>query len=129
MRVAASDLPPPRSSYADFARWQHEMVAGEEGERHWEYWRHQLAGPLPVLDLPTDFARPAVRSYQGAVKHFYLDPTLTGAIVALGESRGTSLYTTLLAAFQVLLGRYERPGRHHRRLPGGGTNAPGSRRI
>ncbi len=59
-----------------------------------------------MLDLPTDFARPPVQSYQGAVKHFYLDPTLTRAIVALGESRGISLYTTLLAAFQVFLGRY-----------------------
>ena len=63
------------SSYADFVRWQHDMVAGQEGERHWAYWRQQLAGPLPVLDFPTDFARPAVQSYQGAVKHFYLDPT------------------------------------------------------
>jgi len=102
----SGELPPPVSSYAKFARWQHEMVAGLEGERHWEYWRHQLARPLPVLDLPTDFARPAVQSYQGAVKHFYLDPTLTRALIALGESHGASLYTVLLAAFQALLARY-----------------------
>src|SRR5262249_29604941 len=78
----------------------------EEGERHWAYWRQQLACPLPVLDLSSDRPRPLVRSFQGATKHFYLDPALTRQIVALGESRGTSLYTTLLAAFQVLLGRY-----------------------
>ena len=102
----SGDLPPPISSYRDFARWQHEMVAGVEGERHWEYWREQLARPLPVLDLPTDFARPAVQSYRGAVKHYELDPTLTRAIIALGESHGASLYTVLLAAFQALLARY-----------------------
>src|SRR5207302_8619472 len=37
-------LPPPRSRYADFARWQHAMLASEEGERHWSHWRRQLAG-------------------------------------------------------------------------------------
>ena len=102
----AGDLPAPTSSSTDFARWQHAMVAGEEGERHWAYWRQQLAGPLPVLDLPIDFVRPAARSYRGAVKHFYLDANLTRAVVDLGASRGVSLYTTLLAAFQVLVGRY-----------------------
>ena len=54
---------------------------------------------------PTSPGRPS-RATEGAVKHFYLDPTLTRAIVALGESRGASLYTTLLAAFQVFLGRF-----------------------
>ena len=98
-------LSPPRSRYADFTHWQHAMVAGEEGERHWAYWRQQLSGPLPVLDLPSDFARPSVRSFQGATKHVYLDPEITRGIVALGESLGISLYTTLLAAFQVFLGR------------------------
>ena len=101
----AGDLPAPTSSCADFARWQHAMVAGEEGERHWDYWRQQLAEPLPSLDLPIDFVRPAVRSYQGAIKHFHLDADLTRAVVALGESRGASLFMTLLAAFQAFLGR------------------------
>ena len=101
----ASDLSIPRSRYADFTRWQHTMVAGEEGERHWDYWRQQLSGPLPVLELPADFARPAVRSYAGATKHYYLDSEVTRGIVNLCDSLGVSLYTTLLAAFQVFLGR------------------------
>ncbi len=99
------DLPAPVASCTDFARWQHAMVAGEEGELHWGYWRQQLRGTLPVLDLPTDFVRPSVRSYRGAVKYFHLDADLTRAIVELGDSRGASLFMTLLAAFQVLLGR------------------------
>jgi amino acid adenylation domain-containing protein len=99
------DRPPPRLRYADFARWQHKMVAGEEGQRHWAYWRERLAGPLPVLDLPADHPRPTVRSYSGAVRHFDLDPSLTRGLISLGESRGASLYATLLAALQVFLGR------------------------
>ena len=79
------------------------MVAGEEGERHWAYWENQLAGPLPVLDLPTDFPRPAPQSFRGATRHFDLEPELTAEILALCEARGVSLYAALLAAFQVLL--------------------------
>ena len=118
-------LPTPRSCYADFARWQHKMLASDEGERHWAYWRDQLAGTLPVLDLPTDFTRPPVQSYRGRVQHFYLDPTLTEAIVALSEARGASLYTTLLAAFQVLLARFS--GQHDIVVgtPAAGRTRPG----
>ena len=60
------DPPSPRASYADFVRWQHGMVTSEEGQRHWAYWQQQLAGPLPVLALPTDFPRPPVQSYRGS---------------------------------------------------------------
>jgi amino acid adenylation domain-containing protein len=100
------DLLPTRARYADFARWQRLMAAGPEGDEHWTYWQKQLAGPLPVLELPTDFSRPPVPSFRGSVRHFDLDPALTRSIVALGQSCGTSLYATLLAAFQVLLGRF-----------------------
>ena len=103
-------VPSFRNTYADFVRWQHAMLASDDGEQHWSYWRDQLAGTLPVLDLPADFARPSVQSYRGGVRHFYLEPALTRAIVNLSESRGTSLYTTLLAAFHVLLGRFS--GQH-----------------
>jgi amino acid adenylation domain-containing protein len=102
----AGVVSPPRSRYADFVHWQDGIVAGAEGERHWDYWRQQLAGPLPVLEFPTDYERPLVRSFQGATRHYELDPALTRRILALADSRGTSLYTTLLAAFQVLLGRF-----------------------
>jgi amino acid adenylation domain-containing protein len=99
-------LSPPQARYADFARWQHTMVTGPDGARHWAYWRDQLAGSVPKLELPADFARPAVPTYRGSVRHFDLDRALSQSIVALGQSIGTSLYVTLLTAFQVLLGRF-----------------------
>src|SRR6185295_7647732 len=48
-RLAAGErvegaLPPLALSYADYARWQAEMLAGPAGERLWEYWRQRLAG-------------------------------------------------------------------------------------
>ncbi|QEH34734.1 Tyrocidine synthase 3 [Aquisphaera giovannonii] len=103
---AESALAPISHGYADFVRWQHAWLDGAPGRRSWAYWSRQLGGELPVLDLPTDRPRPAVRSQRGATLHLNLDPARTAALVELGRSRGCSLYVTILAALQVLLSRY-----------------------
>src|SRR5262249_4443712 len=71
---------PPSPSFVDFVRRQDEMIASDEGERLWSYWRRQLAGPLPVLDLPTDYPRPILRSDRGRTLQDILGPQLTGAL-------------------------------------------------
>jgi amino acid adenylation domain-containing protein len=96
----------PALSFSDFVRRQDERLAGEEGERLWSYWRDQLAGPLPVIDLPTDHPRSVFRSDRGRIYQDVLDAELTEALVTMGEERGASLYATLLAAFQVFLARW-----------------------
>jgi amino acid adenylation domain-containing protein len=103
--VAAS-LPPLERQYVDYARQQETMLAGSEGERLWTYWERELSGELPVLNLPTDRARPAVRTYRGASQRLKLDATLTRELEALSRANDSTLYVTLLAAFQVLLHRY-----------------------
>ena len=65
-------LPPLDLQYTDYVRWQTEMLAGPQGERLWAYWRKQLAGPLPVLNLPTDRPRPPIQTYRGASHDFNL---------------------------------------------------------
>src|SRR5271169_2298141 len=59
-------LPPLDQQYTDFVRWQTEMLASPAGERLWGYWEKQLAGPLPVLNLPTDRPRPPIQMFRGA---------------------------------------------------------------
>jgi natural product biosynthesis luciferase-like monooxygenase protein len=99
-------LPPPRATYVDYVRWQSEMLSGPAGQRLWEYWSRQLAGPLPVLNLPFARPRPAVQRYSGASAPVSLSGTLTRRLRALSEQEGATLYTTLLGAFMVLLHRY-----------------------
>ena len=53
-----SSLPSLEFSYLDYVRWQSELLASVEGERLWSYWQQQLAGELPLLNLPTDRPRP-----------------------------------------------------------------------
>jgi hypothetical protein len=96
-------LPALDSQYTDYVRWQAEILAGPEGERLWAYWRKQLAGQLPLLELPTDRPRPPVPTYHGASFDFRLSDELSSRLKALAKTQSATLYMVLLAAFQVLL--------------------------
>jgi amino acid adenylation domain-containing protein len=92
--------------YADFAEWQREWLTKGNLERQLQYWKEQLGGEIPVLELPTDRPRPPRQSFRGAVRRFALSEELSAAIKRLSRQEGATLFMTLLAAFQTLLHRY-----------------------
>jgi amino acid adenylation domain-containing protein/non-ribosomal peptide synthase protein (TIGR01720 family) len=92
--------------YADYALWQREWLQGEVLERQMEYWRAQLQGAPPVLELPTDHARPAVQSFRGGMRRRRLSGELLQQIERLSRREGVTLYMSVLAAFVVVLARY-----------------------
>ena len=92
--------------YADYAAWQREWLRGEVLERQLSYWKKQLSGELPVLELPTDRPRPAIQTYPGARAGLALSRELSHALVALSQREGVTLFMTLLAGFKVLLHHY-----------------------
>ncbi|WP_440070298.1 condensation domain-containing protein [Streptosporangium sp. OZ121] len=96
---------PPAATYADFVAWQAAMLAGPDGARMEAYWTGLLADPPPVLALPADRPRPADQGFQGSSYAFRLGAERSAAVAELAARSGSTLYTTLLAAFQVLLGR------------------------
>ncbi|WP_020523993.1 non-ribosomal peptide synthetase/MFS transporter [Catelliglobosispora koreensis] len=95
-------LPPMPARYRDYAAWQRDRLATGT---QLDYWREQLAD-VPALELPTDRARPAEQTFNGAMHHFALTPELTEALHRLSREHRSTLYMTLLAAFDVLLYRY-----------------------
>jgi surfactin family lipopeptide synthetase A len=99
-----SPLPPLRLQYADYAVWERQWLQGAVLDEHLTYWRGQLAG-VPELKLPIDSARPAQTTGHGTLVQFSLGPELTARVKALGRAEGVTLFMTLLAAFQVVLGR------------------------
>ncbi len=101
-----SPLPELVVQYADFAVWQREWQRGEVLEKQLAYWKQQLAGHLPVLELPTDRPRPAVQSYRGAHEMIAFPRSLSEELRALSRREGVTLFMTLLAAWQTLLHRY-----------------------
>ncbi|WP_373564308.1 amino acid adenylation domain-containing protein [Myxococcus sp. CA039A] len=106
MRGTAVDERRPEVRYADYARWQREWLKGEVLEKQLTWWKQQLAGAPPVLELPTDRPRPAMQSFNGGHLAVRLPPELAGALRELSLKEGVTLYMTLLAGFQALLSRY-----------------------
>jgi len=99
-------LPPPLPlQYADFALWQRQWLRGEALHRQLDYWRQRLQGSSPMLKLPTRPQSSAL-AFQGETHEFQLTPTLTELVRSLSRQEGTTLFMTLLAAFQTLLYRY-----------------------
>ncbi|HEX8846857.1 MAG TPA: condensation domain-containing protein [Pyrinomonadaceae bacterium] len=92
--------------YPDFAAWQREWLTGERLDAQLSYWREQLAGAAPVLELPTDRPRPLVQSSRGARQEFRIEEGLSRQLKELSQREGCTLFMLLLAAFQVLLYRY-----------------------
>jgi len=102
----APRLPALPIQYADFAHWQRNWLQGDVLEKQLNYWRQQLAGVPPVLELPLDFPRPATLQYRGAHARFTLSAELSTALKNLSRQHGATPFMTLLAAFQTLLYRY-----------------------
>jgi amino acid adenylation domain-containing protein/non-ribosomal peptide synthase protein (TIGR01720 family) len=92
--------------YADFAAWQRTQLEGEVLDRQLAWWKAHLAGAPALLELPTDHARPAVQTYRGAREPVAFSAELLARLEALGRAEGATLYMVLLAAFQVMLGKY-----------------------
>jgi amino acid adenylation domain-containing protein len=94
------------AQYTDFARWQAALLDGPAGDAHLAYWRRKLGGELTEVQLPTDHARTSSTSRRGAAHEFTLDGEVGAGLRELARREGTTVYAVLLAAFQVLLGRY-----------------------
>ncbi|PEY73226.1 non-ribosomal peptide synthetase [Bacillus thuringiensis] len=99
-------LPPLSIQYADYAIWQQQWLEGEECEKQIKYWRKQLHGELPVLNLPTDRPRPAIQTYRGDVVRFQLKSDIVEALQEMSQRNGSTLYMTLLSAYAVWLNHY-----------------------
>jgi amino acid adenylation domain-containing protein len=100
-----ADLPALPVQYADYAAWQRGWIKGELLERQASYWERSLAGAPELLELPTDRARPQKQDFAGDTVDVELDEALTGALKALSQRHGATLFMTLLAAWATVLAR------------------------
>jgi glycosyltransferase involved in cell wall biosynthesis len=101
-----SALPELDIQYADFAHWQRNWLSGEILEKQLAYWRKQLGGKLPVLQLPTERPRPPVQTFCGAAQPVIIPKELTQELGSLSQREGVTMFMSLLAAFQALLHLY-----------------------
>ncbi|WP_163914935.1 non-ribosomal peptide synthetase, partial [Pseudomonas frederiksbergensis] len=98
-------LPALTVQYADYALWQRRWLSGEVLQTQNLYWQQTLADAPALLMLPTDRPRPPQQDYSGAAIPLVFDEGLTAALKNLSQRHGTTLYTTLMTGWALLLSR------------------------
>jgi len=100
-------LEPLAVQYSDFARWQRAWLEGPQARAQVDHWKEVLRD-VPVLNLPTDRARPDRKDFEGDVLTFVLPEKLVRSLREIGARESTTLFTVMLAAYCMVLSRYSR---------------------
>ncbi|HEX3047643.1 MAG TPA: amino acid adenylation domain-containing protein [Bacillota bacterium] len=101
--LAPASLP---IQYADYAAWQRETVSAEKLETLTNFWRNKLEGANFSLDMPLDFSRPPVQTFEGSFYRFEFDEDLSQKLLDHQGTKSCSLFIKLLTLFNILLYRY-----------------------
>ncbi|MCP5108813.1 MAG: amino acid adenylation domain-containing protein, partial [bacterium] len=103
MLYAGEKLPALKLQYKDFSEWQNSRTGAIK--RQEKFWLVQFKGPLPVLDLPTDFVRPALKSIEGNTTGFDIDVQQTEMLKKMALEEGATLFMVVFALYNVLLAK------------------------
>lgn len=103
--LTLADLP---IQYADYSAWQMQMLEGDQMHAHRNYWNKQFQGVIPVLNLPTDRTRPAIKTFRGATVSKRLSTGQTEELRELSKVKGVSMFMLLMTLVKALVYRYSR---------------------
>jgi iturin family lipopeptide synthetase A len=99
------ELPGLKLQYKDYAGWQNQNMKKEAVKKHELYWLRQFPGEIPVLNLPYDFPRPLVQSFDGSTAAFEIDKKETKVLKTLVRSENVTLFMVLLSIYYVFLSK------------------------
>ncbi|WP_139487923.1 non-ribosomal peptide synthetase [Brevibacillus dissolubilis] len=103
---AGRELAPLALQYKDYSEWQKEMDNQGGMQKKEQYWLNVLGDELPVLQMPLDYARPPLQSFEGDRIHVGIDHELTKQLQLLAQENGVTMYMLLLAGYTALLAKY-----------------------
>ena len=95
-------LPPVIFRYKDFSNWQKKTLENNI-ETQEKYWLEKFKGEIPIIELPLDFNRPRVQSFEGKYLVFYLDKEKTDFLKQLASKENATLYMVLIGIFQYAI--------------------------
>jgi len=99
------EFPVLRLQYKDFSEWQTSETEKENIKRQGAYWLKAFEGEIPLLDMPTDYERPAIQHFGGSSLGFSLDKEPAAALKKLAAKEGVTMYMVFLALYNVLLAK------------------------
>lgn len=101
-----TNLPALRIQYKEYASWQLQQLTSDAFESHRVFWKDQLSGELPVIDLPNYKQRPALKTHNGRGKRTFIDPISFRKLNDYTKENGGTLFMGLLTCWNVLMHRY-----------------------
>jgi len=102
----SSSLLPLNTTYTDYIDGELEFINSSSGKQVGDYWQEKLGDELPILELPTSFSRPSMRTYNGAALRTTINSQLNQKIKQLAKALEVKQEEIILAVFKVLLYRY-----------------------
>ncbi|NOQ27310.1 MAG: AMP-binding protein, partial [Bacteroidales bacterium] len=103
--LSGEELAPLPLQYKDYSQWQNSKEQQELIKDQEQYWLNKFEGEIPVLNLPSDYARPLVQSHEGATVRFVLSKEETEGIKSFTKANELTLYMSLLSVFNILLSK------------------------
>lgn len=99
-------LSPLKVQYKDFAHWQNLQISNKWADDAKEYWLSKFEDEIPILEFPTDFSRPIIKSYKGAIIRDYWSHQEFDLLQNFAQSQSVSMFMLMLAGLNVLLNKY-----------------------
>ncbi|MCP5046115.1 MAG: AMP-binding protein, partial [bacterium] len=99
------ELPAQPLQYKDFTQWRNSQNQKKQLQQQETYWLNAFEGDIPVLDLPADYSRPRVRSFEGGRIYFEIDKERADALKEYALKEGVTLYIVLLSLYTIFLSR------------------------
>lgn len=103
---SGKSLPDLRIQYKDYTDWHEKLLSSSGIQRQRQYWLEKLKPDIPLLNLPADYARPQVFSFEGRSLKFRIGRSIADKLYSLARENRVTLFTLLLAAYSILLARY-----------------------
>lgn len=100
------ELPSLSMQYVDYAEWEHHHREEHSWQESKDFWMKQFKEDIPVLNMPTDYPRPAIQSFEGAKVYQTISADLTKRLNTLAKELKVSNYMLLLACYNILLAKY-----------------------
>ncbi|KKD53592.1 MULTISPECIES: condensation domain-containing protein [Paenibacillus] len=97
------ELEPLTVQFRDYVVWQNERKHSSEQEQKQQFWVSKCAAPIPKLNLPTDFERPAYKTYQGSQICLRMNSELAESVYRFAKETESTIYVVLLAVYHLLL--------------------------
>ena len=95
-----------RIQYKDYCAYEQEILQSVNYRTEKEFWLTRLQNPLPVLHLPTDKVRPAIKTYHGSYVFAKIENQLKKGLLKFCKENNASPFMVILASVNILLNKY-----------------------